>query len=306
MSSFCSSCKFTLKTPEAVLVFITMIWGGSFLIVNHIMTISGPFWFIGVRFAVATLIVMLMSWRILNMITFKEVQAGALVGLAIGCGYSLQAYGMQTITGSKSAFITALYLPLIPLLQWIFLGLKPNLLSWTGVIFSFSGLLLLSSSNHGPLMFTHSEIATLLSTLAISAEIILISTYATQVNVQRITVVQLGVASLSSFLCMLLNGEPVPSLTPSLLYSTIGLGIASALIQITMNWAQCSVSPTRATIIYAGEPVWAGICGHIAGEYLSPRALLGGTLIIIGILISECKFIHKMTNKRMQNKHQHL
>ncbi|VFP84369.1 EamA-like transporter family protein [Candidatus Erwinia haradaeae] len=306
MSSVFSSYKFILKLPEAVLMFITMIWGGSFLIVNHIMTISGPFWFIGVRFAIATLILVLMSWRMLRMITLREIKAGILVGIAIGCGYSLQAYGMQTITGSKSAFITALYVPLIPLLQWIFLGLRPHLLSWTGVLLAFSGLLLLSSPHSGPLVFNKSEVATLLSTLAISAEIILISTYANQVNVQRITVVQLGVASLSSFLCMLLNSEPIPPCTPYLLYSTIGLGIASALIQITMNWAQCSVSPTRATIIYAGEPVWAGVCGHITGEYLSSRALLGGMLIIIGMIVGEYKFKRKIDPKIIHDKNQNF
>ena len=35
-----------------------------------------------------------------------------------------------------------------------------------------------------------------------------------------------------------------------------------------MNWGQKSVSPTRATLIYAGEPVWAGIAGRLAGERL--------------------------------------
>ena len=44
-------------------------------------------------------------------------------------------------------------------------------------------------------------------------------------------------------------GESVPSLTPALLGVALGLGIFSAIIQVTMNWAQRSVSPTRATLI---------------------------------------------------------
>ncbi|WP_163363461.1 EamA family transporter, partial [Enterobacter cloacae] len=69
----------------------------------------------------------------------------------------------------------------------------------------------------------------------------------------------------------------------------IGLGLASALIQLTMNWAQRSVSPTRATVIYAGEPVWAGIVGRLAGERLPGVALLGGALIVIGVVVSELR-----------------
>ena len=74
-----------------------------------------------------------------------------------------------------------------------------------------------------------------------------------------------------------------------LLASALGLGAASAVIQLAMNWAQKSVSPTRATLIYAGEPVWAGIVGRIAGERLPGLALLGGALIVLAVIISEWK-----------------
>ena len=72
-----------------------------------------------------------------------------------------------------------------------------------------------------------------------------------------------------------------------------GLGIFSAIIQVVMNWAQRSVSPTRATVIYTGEPVWAGIFGRLAGERLPALALLGGACIILGVLVSELKLKKK-------------
>ena len=54
-----------------------------------------------------------------------------------------------------------------------------------------------------------------------------------------------------------------------------------------MNWAQKVVPPTRATLIYAGEPVWGGIVGRIAGDRLPPLALLGGALIVVAVVVSE-------------------
>jgi drug/metabolite transporter (DMT)-like permease len=89
------------------------------------------------------------------------------------------------------------------------------------------------------------------------------------------------------------TGESPPPSSDYLLYSAIGLGLASALIQLTMNWAQRSVSPTRATVIYAGEPVWAGIVGRLAGERLPGVALLGGALIVIGVVVSELRIRRK-------------
>jgi drug/metabolite transporter (DMT)-like permease len=42
-------------------------------------------------------------------------------------------------------------------------------------------------------------------------------------------------------------------------------------------------------VIYAGEPVWAGIVGRVAGERLPGAALIGGALIVVGVLVSELK-----------------
>ncbi len=61
----------------------------------------------------------------------------------------------------------------------------------------------------------------------------------------------------------------------TLILIAVALGLASALIQFVMNWAQRVVDPSRAAIIYAGEPVWAGIIGRIAGERLPVIALFG-------------------------------
>lgn len=289
MAGRLSRYKWNLTLQEGILIFITMIWGGTFMVVHHAMTMSGPFFFVGVRFATAALLLTLFSWRSLRGFTRQELVAGLWIGIAIGCGYGLQTWGMQTISGSQSAFITALYVPLVPLLQWAFLGKMPGLMSWCGVVLAFGGLLLVAGPESGGLAFNQGEIATLLSTLAIAAEIILISASAGKVDIRRVTIIQLAVASLLSFLLMQPNDESVPPMSPYLWGSALGLGLASALIQVTMNWAQRSVSPTRATVIYAGEPVWAGVVGRIAGERLPGAAILGGALIVLGVLVSELK-----------------
>lgn len=297
MSGLFSRYKFLITKQEGILILITMVWGGTFLAVHHAMTVSGPFFFIGVRFAVAAFLLGLVSWRSLRGVTWLEIRAGFLIGLSISIGYGLQTYGMQTISSSKSAFITALYVPLVPLLQWIFMRKPPGVMAWTGIALAFGGLLLLAGPEGDAVAFNAGEIATLLSTLAIAAEIILISTSAGKVDVRRVTVLQLAFASVLGFLMMAPNGESVPDWSPYLIYSAAGLGIASAVIQVTMNWAQRSVSPTRATVIYAGEPVWAGIVGRIAGERLPAIAVLGAALIVMGVLISELKLNRKKVAK---------
>lgn len=288
-----SRYAFSVKPQEALLILITLFWGGTFLAVQYAVTMSGPFFFVGLRFATAGLAVALLSLRVLNGISWLEIKAGGVIGIAIALGYSLQTWGLQFIPSSKSAFITAMYVPLVPLLQWLCLGRMPGLMPCIGIALAFSGLLLLAGPEGNMLALGKGEIITLASAVAIAAEIILISAWAGKVDVRRVTVVQLLTASLVSFGAMIPSGESVPTLSPGLLLVALGLGIFSAIIQVVMNWAQRSVSPTRATVIYTGEPVWAGVFGRLAGERLPLLALFGGALIVLGVLVSELKLKKK-------------
>jgi drug/metabolite transporter (DMT)-like permease len=147
--------------------------------------------------------------------------------------------------------------------------------------------MLLADPGSASFSFGGGEIATVVSTLPIAAEIILIGWFAGKVNLGRVTVVQLLVAGVLGFLAMPVVGEQPPVFSWVWVVAAVALGAASCLIQLTMNWAQKSVSPTRATIIYAAEPVWAAIIGRIAGERLPPIAIAGAVFIVAGAVVSE-------------------
>ncbi|WP_435954326.1 DMT family transporter [Dryocola sp. BD626] len=298
MSALLRRYAFSVKPQEAILILITMFWGGTFLAVQYAMTMSGPFFFVGLRFATAALAVGLLSLKSLRGLTWLEVKAGVAIGVSIAIGYSMQTWGLQTIPSSKSAFITAMYVPLVPVLQWVCLGKMPGLMSWIGVALAFVGLIFLAGPEGTSLTLGAGEIITLISALAIAAEIIMISLWAGKVDIKRVTVVQLATASVVAFATMVPAGESVPPFSTGLVVIALGLGIFSAIIQVTMNWAQRSVSPTRATVIYTGEPVWAGVFGRIAGERLPMLALLGGALIVLGVLVSELKLKRKKVQAR--------
>lgn len=281
---------FALSRQEIALVLVTMLWGSTFLVIHIAMQHSGPLFFVGVRFTIAGVVSMLLFRRHMARLTRREAGAGVAIGCALFLGYYLQTLGLRTITSSQSAFITALYVPIVPLLQWAVLKRPPGLMSWVGVALAFTGLVLLAGPEAGALHFSTGELATLAGAAAIAAEIILIGHFASSVDSRRVTAVQLLTAGLVSFALMPALGEAVPEFSWLWAGGAIGLGLASAVIQLTMNWAQKSVSPTRATVIYAGEPVWGGIVGRLAGERLPGLALVGAALIVAGVLASEVKF----------------
>lgn len=279
----------SLSRQELALVVVTAVWGGTFLLVHLAMRHSGPMFFVGLRFVVAGIIGSIIFRRSLRGMTRADVGAGAAIGVMIFFGYGLQTYGLQTINSSTSAFLTALYVPLVPLLQWAAFRKRPGAMSLVGVALAFVGLILLAGPGAWQIGLGVGEIATLVSTIAIAGEIILISVFAGKVDLGRVTVVQLFVCGALGFAAMPVVGEAVPSFSWVWVAAALGLGAASCVIQAAMNWAQKSVSPTRATIIYAGEPVWGGIIGRLAGDRLPGIALLGAALIVVSVVVSELK-----------------
>ena len=274
---------------ELALILITAVWGGTFLAVHIAVQYSGPLFFVGMRFLTAGFISAAVFARVLRGIRPREIVAGSAIGLMIFLGYGLQTVGLQTISSSMSAFITALYVPLVPVLQWMVFKRPPRLLTWLGAGLAFTGLVLLAGPGSAGFTFGSGEVATVVSTVPIAAEIILIGWFAGKVDLGRVTVVQLLVAGVLGFVAMPIAGEGLPAFSWVGVGAAVALGAASCVIQLTMNWAQRSVSPTKATIIYAGEPVWAAIIGRVAGERLPPLAVLGAGFIVVGSLVSELR-----------------
>ncbi|MCW7541668.1 DMT family transporter [Aquabacterium sp. A7-Y] len=278
------------RLREAVLVFITMIWGGTFLIVQTGLQWSGPFGFVGLRFGIAALLVAVVLRRRLAGLTRREVQAGAWIGVAAFFGYTLQTVGLQGISSSKSAFLTALYVPMVPLLQWLFLRRPPRPAALAAVVLAFVGTVLLSNPLGLDLGFGWHDALTVGCALAVAVEIVLISRYAEGCDAARLAFVQLLVVALLCAPVAWWRQEGLPEATPAFLACVLSMACASAFIQFAMNWAQQTVSATRATLIYAMEPVWAGIVGRLAGERLGPLGLIGGALIVASVVLSELRW----------------
>ncbi|KZK28028.1 hypothetical protein A4F85_09340 [Delftia sp. GW456-R20] len=288
-SSSHSSRTPLLSRQELALIAVTMVWGGTFLVVHLAMQHSGPLFFVGLRFVTAGLIGLLVFRKAMAGLTRTELVAGIAIGASIFLGYGLQTFGLQTISSSKSAFLTALYVPLVPLVQWLVMGKPPRLMSWIGIGLAFTGLMLVAGPESGGMELNVGEMATMLSTLAIAAEVLMIGHFAGKVDARRVTTVQLLAAGVMALLAMPVAGESVPDFSWVWLSAAAAMACASILIQLTMNWAQKSLSPTRATVIYASEPVWAGIVGRMAGDRLPGLAILGAALIVGGVLVSELR-----------------
>lgn len=284
------SAKLQPKIPQLSLILITFIWGGSFISVQYALNFSSPILFVALRFAATAIALSCMSWKSFRHFQAQELLAGLIIGCVIAIGYTTQTIGLQSISSSESAFLTALYVPLVPIFIWLIFKRRPRLMMCLGSGCSFLGLILLTGNGFNSIHFSFAQLITLCGATAIALEIILIGYFATRVNIARVTVLQLVFTSLLCFIVAPLAGETtLPQFNWQLITILLSLSIASAVIQLVMNWAQQYVESSQAAIIYAAEPVWATCIGRLAGERLPFISIIGGALIVIGILISELK-----------------
>jgi drug/metabolite transporter (DMT)-like permease len=269
-----------------VLVLATLVWGASFVVTRASVQSVPPLVFVGLRFGTAALFVGLVTQPRLSRLTRLELRAGTRLSLAMFGGYGLQAVGMHLgVASGRAAFISALYVPLVPVLQLVILRRPPKAATWIGLALASGGLLLMAGP-FGTQGAGVPELFVLAGALSIAAEILMIGQFAARVDPRRLAVVECACLSAWCLGANLAAGQPFPRPETGWILSALCLGIASAGLQISVNWAQRSVPPARATLIYTMEPVWAALFGAIAGERMGLSALAGGGLILASLLVS--------------------
>jgi drug/metabolite transporter (DMT)-like permease len=290
------------RLPEVILVLVTLVWGATFLASQAALADSGPFGLLATRFTLGAGVLFLVFFRRMRGVTRAEWRAGVAIGVVTFASYALQTTGLQHILSSKSAFITSLYVPLVPLLQLAILRVAPRAASWLGIGLAFAGLLLLSTGDGFAVQLGVGEWLTLGSAATAALQIVLISRWAPAADPMRLATVQLGMVALLSLVAIPLSGEALPGASATFLIPALGLGLLGTAFAIgAMNWAQRTVSATRATVIYAMEPVWAGVFGVAAGEIITRPMLAGSALILVGIVVSELRLeVIRTIGERLQ------
>lgn len=286
---------FSLQQPrlryDLILIFVTMIWGGTFLVVKYTVRLSGPFTYLTLAYGVGTLTLALIFHRRLLRITRTELLNGLVIGICLFTGYALQTIGLQYTTVSKTGFITGLNVPLIPIFAFIFLRQRPAFTALIGIVLSFLGLMLISLNDQFSVSLGPGELLILGSAVAFAMHVITIGRFAPRVDAINLAIIQMALVSLLSLLAMPFAHEAFAAPPPIVWIIVLCMGIGDAALGVlAMNWVQQFISSTRASLIYALEPVWAAFFGYVlAGDRLGIAAWIGCACILLGMIVGRAR-----------------
>ena len=273
---------------QILLVFVTLIWGATFIIVKDALNDAGPFAFGTLRFTIAGILTLVIVNKSIFTLTKTEIIGGLICGFCLFCGYAFQNFGLMQTSASKSAFITSVSVLMVPIILYLFNIQKIKMKVWFAVVLATIGLYFLLDPRDG--MMNWGDILTFGCALGFAVHIIFQGYYVKKnVRVLPFFLIQAWVVVGLSFINSLLF-EPIFAIwSPRLISALLVTGIAATFIAILlMIWAQQILNPSETAIIFSLEPVFATVFAIIfAGEILGLWGYIGGGLIVLAVAYGE-------------------
>lgn len=287
--------KNTLKS-EFLLLIAAIIWGFAFVAQRAGMEFIGPFSFNGIRFALGSISLLPLILYQKNRGIIKTnsqdkrltLIGGLLGGVVIYIAASLQQIGIVYTSAGSAGFITTLYVIFVPILG-MFRKHVVGSQTWVGVILALVGLYFLSVTDQ--LTLAPGDGLVFIGAIFWAVHVLVIAEFAPRTNVISLSAIQFAVCAVLSLLTALfyetISWEQISNASLPILYAGImSVGVAYTLQVVGQKHAP----PTHAAIILSLESLFAALGGWlILSETMTSRKMLGATLMLAGVIISQLK-----------------
>ena len=293
----------TLSLFSALLC--TFIWGTTFIAQDTGMDDIGPFTFNAVRFFVGFLAIIplvilfeIKKFKSEFKLDFKTFATlSFLIGFSLFLGSALQQVALQYTDVANAAFFTIFYVPMVPIIIFLFRRKSIHWSVWPSVILCLVGGYLLTNFYDATVRL--GDTLVILGALFWSTHIIFTGIIVTKYSLPlTLGAIQTLIVALFSFIIGLIYEEfifeNILKEIDSILYAGILSGGFAFVLQI---YAQKNILPAPAAIIFSLEGVFATIAAwFLLDQILGINNLLGCFFILCGVLLSQLLPLVKKIN----------
>lgn len=270
-----------------LLVLVAALWGLTFPLVETAMRLQDPFLFVALRFTLAALPILPYFFRHL---TKQLFWVGVVVGVLNLGAFLTQTIGLQTVNSSRAAFITGIYVLLIPFLSPLFKMGKPGKHEFISAFICCLGIYILTGCDIGQM--TPGDLWIFACAFFTAISIIYIGRYSkNNLNPYMIAYSQIVMTGIFAWIfCPFFSHfQWLPLKNPSFLLSLVTCSLLATILAIVLQSKyQKYVSLSKTALIYSLEPVFASIFDILLmGAKPKLYTLVGGALILLSILYLE-------------------
>ena len=274
----------------------TFIWGTTFIAQDTGMDNIGPFTFNAVRFfvgflAITPLVILfeLKNFK-LELKTDKKtfINYVSLIGLSLFLGSALQQVALLYTDVANAAFFTIFYVPMVPIIIYLFGKKSIHWSVWPSVILCLIGGYLLTNFYDATVRL--GDTLVVLGALFWSTHIIFTGIIISKYNLPlTIGAIQTLIVAILSFFIGILYEEFVWNNILMEIYSILYAGILSGGFAFVLQiYAQKNITPAPAAIIFSLEGVFATVAAwFILNQVLDINNILGCFFILCGVLLSQ-------------------
>lgn len=272
---------------ELLLLGVVTVWGTTFVLVKEALDVWAPFPLIVARFALGTLPFLPVLVR-RDTFASATLRRGTLLGVLLFVTFAFQTLGLQLTSASRSAFFSAISVPLVPLFRFLLTREKPARGTYVALACGCAGIVLLLGRGVEPAVRA-GDLLTLGCAITYAFVIIAMGSFARTSPVLPLTAVQLAVTTLLAAITASALRAPYPSPITSHAASILYLGlVATALTIFAQTAGQRTASVNRAAFIFALEPVMAAIFAWVVrGDVLAGREIGGGALLVLAAVVAD-------------------
>jgi drug/metabolite transporter (DMT)-like permease len=277
--------RHTTLLATLALLAMTACWGSTFFLIKDLLDRVPVLDFLALRFALATLALLLVFPRALRRLSRDAVRQAMVLGVLYGVAQILQTAGLAHTPASVSGFITGMYVICTPLLAAPLLHQRIGPSTWGAVLLAVAGLAVLTLSGFH---VGYGEALTLVAAILYALHIVGLGAWSTAGDAVAMTIVQLAVITVICLVVTAPDGLVLPDQVGdwlSIIYMAV---FAAALSLAGQTWAQAHLPPTRSAIIMTMEPVFAALFAVLlGGEDATFRMLVGGAMVLTAMLVVE-------------------
>ncbi len=274
------------RRPRVVAVLLLLmasaIWGSTFVVVKQAISQTSVLDFLAWRFILAGLLLAAVRPRALVRLGRRSWRHGVLLGVVLALGYMAQTFGLRSTPAAVSGFLIGLQVVFTPVIGWMLLSHRPHGRTWAAVLVATTGLALMTLRGAS---FGVGEGLTIVSSAVFALQIVGLEQWASVENAYGLATVQLLTIGALSLVAGAPGGIGLPP-TPSIWAAVVLTAVAAtAFAFVVQSWAQSHLSATSAAVVFATEPVFAGLFAWVSGEHMSWALLVGGALVVLAMLV---------------------